>query len=374
MIILIIILIPIISIIVFINVNPAFGKAPNGISSIEKSPNYKNGNFENLELTQLSGKSDNKPPMKAMWKMLVGVPDDKPSTTLPTLKFDKEKFMKLDSNIKIAWFGHSTVLLNIDGIIIITDPIFSKYASPVQFTGIKKFFYEHDMDVEQLPTIDIALLSHDHLDHLDYKTIKKINKKTACFVTPLGVDSHLKKWGVPSEKINSFDWGGSFNFNNSVELNCTPARHFSGRGLSDRNKTLWCSWVIKTEKHKVFFSGDGGYGKHFKDIGEQYGPFDLTLLECGQYNEGWADVHAMPSHTAKSHLDLKGEALLPIHWGKFKLSIHSWYEPIETIYSQSKKLKFQLVTPQIGEIYTITKDSMPINTWWRDIRKQSKKK
>jgi len=257
--------------------------------------------------------------------------------------------MRNDSGIVYTWFGHSTVLLKLNGKTIITDPVFEKAASPVPFLN-KSFDFKNNYSVQMLPDIDVVLISHDHYDHLDYKTIKKIDSITKKFIVPLGVDAHLLRWGIPADKIEVADWGDAINIYSSISFISTPARHFSGRGPKDRDKTLWCSWVIKSGSNKIFFGGDSGYGNHFKNIGEKYGPFDLTLIECGQYNENWAQIHAMPEQTVQAHIDLKGNKLLPIHWSKFKLSIHTWTEPIERANAAAIKNNVHLQNSKIGEI------------------------
>ncbi|MBI9052400.1 MAG: MBL fold metallo-hydrolase [Bacteroidales bacterium] len=339
----------------FIWLHPTFGAKKKFINQekLELSPNFKNGKFQNIESTTMMTSEGSR--ADVMKKFFTGVDNGKPSEKLQTVKFNKDEFASKDSGINYSWLGHSTVLININGQIIITDPVFTKAASPVPFFN-KSFDFENEYSVDILPEIDVVLISHDHYDHLDYKTIKKIDSKTKKFVVPLGVEAHLLRWGISAEKIEIADWGNSIRVNSDLLLTSTPARHFSGRGTRDRDKTLWCSWVIESKNEKVFFGGDSGYGNHFKDIGEKYGPFDLTLIECGQYNENWSQIHAMPEQTIQAHIDLKGKTLLPIHWSKFRLSVHTWTEPIERATKASIDKKVSVQNPIIGEIISLNKD------------------
>ena len=333
----------------FIWLNPVFGAKRKHINleKLEASPNYTNGKFQNLEATVMMTSKNNR--NETFRKFITGVENDRPENPIESIEFNKDKFIKSTEGITYTWFGHSTVLLNINGKIIITDPVFSKAASPVPFLN-KAFSFQHHYTVEMLPELDVVLISHDHYDHLDYKTIKKIHSKTKKFIVPLGVDAHLVRWGIPKEKIEVADWNDLIVIDSSVKFTSTPARHFSGRGTRDRDKTLWCSWVIESNTQKVFFGGDSGYGKHFKEIGNKYGPFDLTMIECGQYNENWSQIHAMPEQTVQAHIDLNGKTLLPIHWSKYRLSIHSWTEPIERAKAASEENKISLQDVKIGEI------------------------
>ncbi len=351
-----IIILTIVAIILGINLfiwfHPTFGARPKYINQekLEASPNFKNGKFQNLETTtMMTGENTRSETFK---KFIKGVENDRPTEPLESIKFEKEQFLNSNNHIAFTWFGHSTVLININGKIVITDPVFTKAASPVPFFN-KSFEYQNNYSVDILPDIDVVVISHDHYDHLDYKTIQKINSKTKKFIVPLGVDAHLLRWGIPANKIEIADWYDSIETDSTLKFTSTPARHFSGRSTKDRDKTLWSSWVIESENSKIFFGGDSGYGNHFKEIGEKFGPFDLTFIECGQYNENWSQIHAMPEQTVQAHIDVKGKFLLPIHWSKFRLSVHSWTEPIERAKMASKNQEVNLLNPKIGEIVTL---------------------
>jgi len=341
----------ILSITFYVRIHPTFGgKAKHfAIKRIESSPNYKNGKFQNLEPTKMmTGDSRG----EVLKKFIKGVENDKPEKSVESIPFDATEFLTNNQGIQYTWFGHSTILFNIDGKIIITDPVFSKAASPAPFIN-KAFEFEHDYHVEMLPDLDVVLISHDHYDHLDYRTIQQINLKTKKFIVPLGVDAHLLRWGISKDKIEIADWSDTIEFDSSLKFISAPARHFSGRGTRDRDKTLWCSWVIQSGKQKVFFGGDSGYGKHFKEIGEKHGHFDLTCIECGQYNENWSQIHTMPEESVQAHIDLNGKYFLPIHWSKFKLSVHPWTEPIERAKSEAKEKNVKIENITIGEIRKI---------------------
>lgn len=257
--------------------------------------------------------------------------------------------------------GHSSVLMHIDSTWILTDPVFSERASPIQWAGPKRF-HPAPITASSLPYIDIVIISHDHYDHLDKATIKAIDEKVGVFVTPLKVGDRLQNWGISREKIIQLDWWQSVSLNN-IELVSTPSQHFSGRGLLDRNQTLWSSWVILGSKHRIFFSGDSGYFSGFKSIGERYGPFDFTLMEAGAYNSLWSDIHMMPEESVQAHIDLQGKFMIPIHNGTFDLSMHPWYEPLERISAITANRGVQLVTPAFGEQVVLDAPSLK-NRWW----------
>lgn len=257
--------------------------------------------------------------------------------------------------------GHSSVLMYIDSTWILTDPVFSERASPIQWAGPKRF-HPAPITANSLPYIDIVIISHDHYDHLDKATIKAIDEKVGVFVTPLKVGDRLQSWGISREKIIQLDWWQSVLLNN-IELVSTPSQHFSGRGLLDRNQTLWSSWVILGSKHRIFFSGDSGYFSGFKSIGERYGPFDFTLMEAGAYNSLWSDIHMMPEESVQAHIDLQGKFMIPIHNGTFDLSMHPWYEPLERISAITANRGVQLVTPAFGEQVVLDAPSLK-NRWW----------
>jgi len=287
--------------------------------------------------------------------------DRVPSANLPELKPDLAAFVQGSEQLQTIWLGHSSFLINMNGNIILVDPVFSQAASPIK--SIVKRFQKPVLALEELPDIDYILISHDHYDHLDMQSIKFFADKEVKFITPLGVGSHLKKWGVNESKITEKDWWQTADFA-SIKFIATPAHHFSGRNGINANSTLWASWVIQSQSHNVYFSGDSGYGAHFKDIGDKFGPFDVAFIESGQYNEKWQDVHMLPSEGVKAFKDLQAEKYFPIHWGMFELALHTWYDPIEQLYSFSKSENFELLTPKIGQLVNLAQPESN-EMWWQ---------
>jgi L-ascorbate metabolism protein UlaG (beta-lactamase superfamily) len=261
----------------------------------------------------------------------------------------------------ITWFGHSSLLLRLDGKTILIDPVF-KRASPISFAGPKTFLMKHTPGINNLPKdIDVLLITHDHYDHLEYNTIKTIHKNVKMFYVPLGVKNILTRWGVSKNKIKEFDWYDKSSFEN-INFIFTPSRHFSGRGLTNINSTLWGGWIIKSKNKNIYVSGDGGYFEEFKKIGLKFGPFDIMFVENGQYNEAWSNIHMFPEQSVQASIICKAKIVMPIHWGKYDLSIHPWKEPIERFVKEAKHKKIKITTPKIGEIFTIKK--LPNEKWW----------
>jgi len=286
-----------------------------------------------------------------------------PITALPTQKYQGKTLQDDSGGLKFTWLGHAGVLLEIEGQTFLTDPVFSQRVSPVQWLGPKRFQPAAVM-VQDLPEIDGVIISHNHYDHLDEDSIKALNHKTKQFLVPLGVGAHLEDWGIPSHKIVELDWWESIQVG-ATEIVSTPALHFSGRGLI-RNKTLWSSWVIKQGEHSVYFSGDTGMFPGFKEIGDKYGPFDVTLMAIGAYDPLWKDAHLNPEEAIQAHKDLKGDLFLPIHWGTFNLALHSWYELAERLYQTAQREKVSTAFPILGQqvVYPMSASSSP---WWRQL-------
>lgn len=267
--------------------------------------------------------------------------------------------------------GHSTLLLKLRGGFWITDPVFAKRASPVQWAGPKRF-HAPPISLAELPPLRGVVLSHDHYDHLDRKTVLQLARKTEVFLTPLGVGDRLVKWGVPAAKVRQFDWWQGTEMD-GLRFVATPAQHFSGRTLWDSNRTLWCSWVVidpatdpRHDDLRIFFSGDTGYFDGFREIGRRFGPFDVTMVEGGAYDPRWAYVHMLPTQTVQAHVDLRGRWLLPIHNGTFSLAMHAWDDPFEKISALAAERNIPLVTPRIGERVALSAPQ-PTTAWWRDV-------
>jgi L-ascorbate metabolism protein UlaG (beta-lactamase superfamily) len=338
-----------------------FGKKAQGerLLRIQKSPNFKDGVFHNLTETPMMTEDASyfKMLKKFIWKD-EGV---EPIKNIPSFKRD----LKVNPSEKpeITWFGHSSLFIQIQGKNILVDPVFSERPSPVSFVGSKSYPGTRVYSIDDFPSLDYVFITHDHYDHLDYETINQLKEKVQLFFCPLGVGAHLEYWGIEANRIKEFDWWEKETIAPGLELISTPARHFSGRGIGNRNSTLWTSFVLKGLNHSIFIGGDSGYEKHFKEIGEKYGPFDIALLECGQYNKWWANIHMMPEETAQAAVDLKAKVLQPIHWGKFTLALHPWDEPIQRVTKKANELNLKLTTPMIGE--KVVLDSVyPNSKWW----------
>ena len=294
-----------------------------------------------------------------IWEWFQGGVDSTPTEKLPESKVDMTAFLSESNKLKFIWLGHSSLLLNFQGKIILIDPVFSGSASPVSF--VARRFQPPVITLKDLPKIDVILISHDHYDHLDMKTIKFFRNKEVTFVTPLGVGSHLAGWGVNKDKIVEKDWMASYSFK-GVKFTATPAQHFSGRGLSDENKTLWASWVIQSGKYRIFFSGDSGYDQHFKVIGDTFGPFDIAFMENGQYDANFTAGHMLPEQVAVAYKELKAKKVFPIHWGMFALNRHPWYEPPKRLV-KALKVKADILTPRIGFLYDLDRP-VTLEKWW----------
>ena len=335
------------------------GRLPSGkhLEKLKQSPNYKNGAFQNLSPTAM------KPEGVSYWKMMREFfkkhPDTAPPSKLPSVKTDLKKLNAVTP--VIVWFGHSSYFMRAEGKSFLIDPVFSGNAAPLSFM-VKAFPGSNEYNPEDMPAIDYLILTHDHYDHLDFKTVLKLKNKISHIICSLGVSAHLKHWGFDSNKITELDWWQSLSLKENMQITAAPARHFSGRGIK-RAQSLWSSFILKTPSHNLYLGGDSGYDSHFREIGKKYGPFDIAILESGQYNEMWPYIHMMPEQTVQAAVDLKAKALLPVHWGKFRLAMHVWNEPIKRIMAEAEKLNMAVKTPKIGEPLVVT-DSFAGTAWW----------
>ena len=266
------------------------------------------------------------------------------------------------SGLRITWVGHSSLLIEIDGKRILTDPVWSERASFLSFIGPKRFF-EPPLALKELPPLDAVILSHDHYDHLDKETIKFFAGSEIPFYCSLGVGRYLESYGIIKNFINEMDWGDSMMIGNDCVVTATPARHFSGRGIIYRNETLWSSFVIRGTKHNIFFGADSGWFPGFAEIGNTYGPFGLTMLEIGAYGKYWPDIHMGPDNASNAHIALKGKLMMPIHWGTFNLAPHAWYEPIERLTQFGIEKNIQLFIPKPGESTEV--NGAYNSEWWK---------
>ncbi len=338
----------------------AFGKNPWGarLERVKASPQYKNNEFINFSPTATLG------PDASYWKIIKKQfskdPTRTPSQALPVVA--PLYANGIEERPVITWYGHSTYLIQVNGKNILADPVFSQRASFAQYIGPKAYPGTLPYMVEDLPPIDIVVISHDHYDHLDYNTILKLKTTVKHYYVPLGVGAHLEHWGIKPESITELDWWQGATMPADMHITATPARHFSGRGLV-RNKTLWASYVLNTGKYKIYIGGDSGYDTHFRQIGDKFGPFDMVILENGQYNEDWPYIHMMPEQTVQASIDLQGKMLFPVHWGKYTLALHPWNDPVIRLTQKAEELKVNVTTPKIGQQIII--DSLyPNDKWW----------
>ncbi len=335
------------------------GKLPSGkyLQKLKRSPNYKEGAFQNLSPTPMT------PEGVSHWKIMKEV-FKKHTETVPTgrVPFVKTDLKKLNSpEPVIIWFGHSSYFIRIANKNFLIDPVFSGNAAPVSFM-VKAFPGSNEYSTDDMPSIDYLILTHDHYDHLDFKTIRKLRKKVNRIYCSLGISSHLKYWGIEEAKIIEMDWWQTEQLEVNIKLTAAPARHFSGRGIK-RGQSLWSSFILKTSTHNLYLGGDSGYDTHFKEIGNKFGPFDIAILEAGQYNIMWPFIHMMPEETVQAAIDLKSKKLLPVHWGKFRLGMHPWNEPVKRVLGKAKELGIQVMTPKIGEPFSIG-SNFENNQWW----------
>ncbi len=350
----------------FINLSPQFGgsHSEEQMQQYAKSGHYQEGKFINQVPTTLD--LGFVKTVDVIYDYFFNqVTDLEPSTPIPIEKIDSLEIIRKPPDLKrLTWFGHSACLLEMEGKKILFDPMLGESPSPHPLLGPKRYSKELPISIEKLPYIDAVVISHDHYDHLDYESIMKLKDKVGQFYVALGVSTHLIEWGISPDKITELDWWKESKADGFTFI-CTPARHFSGRGLSNNFTTLWASWVVKTENSTVYFSGDSGYGPHFKEIGNRYGPFDFVMLECGQYNELWKDIHMMPEQTVQAAIDLKAKLMMPIHWGAFTLSMHTWIDPINRVTVSAHERLVPITTPKIGEPVLLQQAVFPHSEWWK---------
>lgn len=336
-----------------------FGSDPAAtrLERVRHSPNYRNGAFQNLEPTDVMRQDASYVGM--LNDYIHKAKDNIPPKALPSVQTDLKTLP--DSLPTVVWFGHSSYLIKSQGVTILVDPVFSGYASPVSLFG-KSFAGSDVYHADDMPAIDMLVISHDHYDHLDYTTITRLIPKVKKFYTALGVGAHLERWGVPADRIVEFDWWESQPVTQDVALTAVPARHFSGRSLT-RGKTLWTAFVLNLHGYRLYLGGDSGYGKHFREIGEKYGPFDLAMLECGQYGNDWPNIHMFPEEVVTAAQDLRAKTVLPVHWAKFALALHGWTEPIERFTKRAAEQQLPISTPRIGEPLVVGLP-YPRSPWW----------
>ena len=368
---LIIVIVFAISIYLFMK-TPVFGALPSGksLEKVKNSKNYIDGEFRNKEKTELLTDTKKTPIKRLLEFAFEKDPEGTvPKIALPSVKTDLKT---LDPNEDlIVWFGHSSLFIQIAGKKILVDPVFSKYASPVPFSN-KAFEGTNIYTVDDLPEIDILLITHDHYDHLDYPTVKKLKEKVAKVIVPLGVDAHFLRWDFDEEKIVTVDWDDEVTIDDNLKIYALETRHFSGREFSNRNQSLWVSYLIEEKYndglYRLFLSGDGGYSSRFKGFKEKFKNIDLAVMEAGQYNEEWALIHSLPEDIMKEVQDMEVTKLFPIHNSKFKLSKHPWDEPLRKLDDFTINTNIQLLTPMIGEKLYLHKENS-FKKWWENLEK-----
>lgn len=332
------------------------------LEKFSRSKNWDGKKFVNLEQTIMEISFYDIP--KLLYKQFCEKQGREPKNKIKVQEFNREKFLNVPNKTKFIWYGHSVVLMRMNSKTLLIDPMFGPNAAPISPFSVKRFSERTLQLIDHLPEIDLVLLSHDHYDHLDYDSIQKLKSKVKHFYVALGVSRHLIKWGVEPKLITEFDWWDKLKFSD-IEITFTPSRHFSGRGLSDRAKSLWGGWAFKTKDESIWFSGDGGYGKHFKEIGKKLGPFDFAFMECGQYNALWHQIHMYPEESVQAAIDAGVKKSMAVHWAGFSLAQHSWKEPIERFTKACEQQQLDYISPLKGELVELSQAYQSRN-WWEE--------
>lgn len=354
-----VILLVLISGIIVLNL-PVFGKIPSGerLARIEKSPNYKDGIFQNYNST---AQKSSKGIVQNLYEIFIkGIEGVRPSKAISVVKTDL-KNLNPSENVLI-WLGHSAYYLQLGGKIFLIDPTL---VSAAPFSFMNKPFEGTDIYTpDDIPSVDYLLITHDHYDHLDYQTVIQLKDKIGKIITGLGVGEHFEHWGFSSEKITELDWNEHFDLANGFKITALPVRHYSGRGVI-RNKSLWVSYMLETPLQTIYFGGDSGYDTFYKQIGEQFPNIDLAILENGQYNEDWRYIHILPQEIPLAFNDLQAKRLLTSHHGKYALAKHIWQDPLENVYKNTQENHIPLLTPKIGEVIFLDDENQTFTQWWK---------
>ncbi len=344
-------------------VNKKFGQSPDASRKEQYAglPNYKDGQFQNQLPTPALAEGQSMG--RVLFDFIRKYPFTEPRHSLPFVKTDLKNLPR-EANL-LVWFGHSSYFMQLDGRRYLVDPVFSGNASPLP-GSVKAFSGSNHYQAGDLPEIDLLLISHDHWDHLDYDSIRLLKSKVKNVVCGLGVGQHFEYWGWDKKNLTEKNWYESIEPEPGVKITLMPARHFSGR-LFRRNISLWTSFVLESRTKKIFLGGDSGYGPHFAEIGRRFGPFDLAILECGQYNEKWPYIHSLPHELITEAKELNAAHLLPVHHSKFKLAQHPWFEPLQQVSAAAEKAGIPLITPQIGEPVDLNRLDTVYPRWWETV-------
>lgn len=336
------------------------GKAtPAQTARYSQSAHWRDDKFMNLETTSMEFSLQTLPTM--LYKQFFEKNGREPEQPLPVVPFDKAAFGEDSNETRFIWYGHSVLLLRMNQQTLLIDPMLGPNASPIAPFATKRFSNHTLGLIDDFPEIDLLILTHDHYDHLDLHSIEQLKPKVKKYFVAIGVGRHLVSWGIAEEDITEFDWWEQRVWQD-IHITFTPTRHFSGRGLTDRARSLWGGWVFRTEKDSIWFSGDGGYGAHFQEIGKRLGPFDFAFMECGQYNENWHQIHLYPEESVQAALDAGAKKALPVHWGAFSLAQHHWKDPVVRFVEAAEKHNLPIVTPPPGALFSM--DSPAFGHWW----------
>ncbi|MFB9236871.1 MBL fold metallo-hydrolase [Plantactinospora siamensis] len=331
---------------------------------VARSPQFGGRTFRNPVGTRTIVPPDDRPGSDRglVRELLFGDQRRHPAAPVPVLR--PASAQPAADGLAVIWYGHASALVEIEGRRVLIDPVWSDRCSPSRLVGPRRL-HPVPVPLAELPAVDAVLISHDHYDHLDMATIRELSRtRTVPFLVPLGVGAHLERWGVPEDRIIELDWDETAPVA-GLELTPTAARHFSGRGLR-RDRTLWASWVIAGRRRRAFYTGDSGYFPGYAEIGAEHGPFDVTLMQIGAYDRAWPDIHMFPEEAVAAHLDLRGNLLIPVHWGTFNLALHAWDEPVNRIWREAKARGVRLAVPRPGERVDVA-DPPPVDAWWQTI-------
>lgn len=366
----------ILSVAVWMRVDPQFGgvQDPARLARHAKSPQWREGRFQNQLPTPIGLEKGNRGELIPMiWEFFTAeVPDKEPAEPLPVVPVGPGALADRDTALdRATWFGHSSLLLETGGRKILFDPNFEAAASPIPFSP-PRFDPPAAFAAADIPPLDAVVITHDHFDHLDLEAVRALAGRTGRFLVPLGVGAHLERWGIPASQVVELDWGDTA-AHAGLSFICAPARHFSGRRLTDSFRTLWASWIVIAGDRRYFHSGDSGYGPHFGAIGAAHGPFDAGFFDCGQYNERWAAVHMNPEEAVRAAREAGAKLVMPIHWGAFALAMHPWYEPAARLAAAARKEGIPAATPRLGETVDLRSADPPDEPWWEAVPKENGK-